>query len=370
MESTGMVVKIKGKSCIVLTPDGEFREVSLPKGEAPKLGREIRLEKRNKLPALRYFMVAASFLICVLAGQFYLGQVPPAAAYLTIDINPSIELAVAADRKIVSTRGLNSDGDRILAEVKVKGRDLRNAVELIVAQAIVDQYLKQNEDNVILATLTVGSDAGPLLDLESIFEAIQNPVDSGGVEAEVVIEPVAPEMRQEAEKSGISTGRYLLLQKSGKKGVPVSVSEISAISLGKLEKDKKVSIIRLLEEDSNEHEGGDALEGKDGEVSKRGIYKEHNSSKKENGSMKENGSKKENGRKQNDETDGNVVFPGSTQQYRRGEGANGPASKPQKNDDKVKVKNEPADRDKSNKQKDSGANESEHGTGKYSREGR
>lgn len=273
METHGLVVKIKGKSCIVLTPEGEYKEVPLPKGGVTRVGQEISLQRKKNLPYLRYFMVAASLLIVVLTGQLYLGQTPPAAAYLTIDINPSVELAVSVDGKVVSTRGLNSDGEKVLAEVKIKGRDLREAVELIIARAVIDQYLKDKEDNVILATLTVEGDAEPVVDLDSVYEAIRNPVESGGVDAEVIIEPVKPEMRQEAAKSGISTGRYLLLQKSDKKGVPVSVSEISTLSLGKLEKEKKVSFIDLMDEgDKDDDSDDDSKERKEGKVVKRGIY--------------------------------------------------------------------------------------------------
>lgn len=269
MESRGMVVKIKGKSCIVLTPEGEYREAPLPKGGAVRVGQEIRLEKRKSLPYLRHFMVAASLLMFILAGQLYLGQMPPAAAYLTIDINPSIELAVSTDKRVVSARGLNSDGEKVLAEVKTKGRDLREAVGLIIAQAVTDQYLRGKDDNVIMATLTVDSDTEPVVALDAVYAAIKNQVDSGGVDAEVIIEPVKPEMRQEAAESGISTGRYLLLQKSSKRGVPVSVSEISAMSLGKLENEKKISFIKLVTEDNDADESKDNKEVME---DKKGIY--------------------------------------------------------------------------------------------------
>lgn len=269
MESHGMVVKIRGKSCIVLTPEGEYREAPLPKGGAVKVGQEIRLEQRKSLPYLRHFMVAASLLIFILAGQLYLGQMPPAAAYLTIDINPSIELAVSTDKRVVSARGLNSDGEKVLTEVKTKGRALPEAVKLIIAQAVFDQYLKNQDDNVIMATLTVDSDAEPVVALDTVYEAIKNQVDSGGVDAEVIIEPVKPEMRQEAAKSGISTGRYLLLQRSSKKGVPVSISEISSMSLGKLEKEKKISFIELVDQNNDVDVFRDK---KDVKVEEKGIY--------------------------------------------------------------------------------------------------
>lgn len=248
----GLVVKMKKKSCIVLTTEGEYLEVPLPKGGVSRVGQEIQLEKKKSVSYLRYLMAAACFLVFIFAGQLYFGQAPRAAAYLTIDINPSIELAVSVDSKVISARGLNSDGEKVLAEVNIKKLNLREAVELIVAQAIADQYLKEKDDNVILATLTVNEGAEPVVSLDSIYDAVINQVESKNVDAEVIIEPVKPELRQEAEKSGISTGRYFLLLKSGEKGVPVSVSEINSMSLGKLEKVKKVTFVELFDQGGEE----------------------------------------------------------------------------------------------------------------------
>lgn len=249
MESRGIVVKIKGKKCIVLTPGGEYREVPLPGEGMAAVGREIALPKVRKLPYAGSFMVAASLLIFVLAGLFYPGRPLQAAAYLTIDINPSIELAVSQDKKVLEARGLNTDGERILTEVAVQKRDLREAVELIVARALEDRYLSPEGDNVILATLTVESGAEPLVELEQVFEAVNRPVESGGVIADVIIEPVTPETRQKALESGVSTGRYVLVEKSDQKGLPVSISEVRGRALGALEKEKKVTLIEIMDDD-------------------------------------------------------------------------------------------------------------------------
>ena len=53
-------------------------------------------------------MAAASFLVIIMTGQLYMASTPRAAAYMTIDINPSIELAVSKDGVVVSGSGLHS----------------------------------------------------------------------------------------------------------------------------------------------------------------------------------------------------------------------------------------------------------------------
>ena len=274
MNERGMVVKIKRKTCIALTAEGEYRETPLPGGAVPRLGQEIQLAPMRRRPYLKQLMAAASLFIILMAGFLYLGETPPAAAYLTIDINPSIELTVSTAGKVISARAIDDEGEKILAEVKVKGRDLREAVGLIVAQAVADSYIQESGDNVIMATLTVASDAEPLVDLNSVYEAIKKPVESSGLVSDVIIEPVAPELRLEAAGSGISTGRYLLLRKSDNKGLQISVSDITSMGLGKLQKEKKLSLVDLVAGDDNDRGDVDNSQGQEAKTTKRGIYVE------------------------------------------------------------------------------------------------
>lgn len=275
VEESGMVVKIERRSCIAVTPAGEFIEVPLPKGGDIRIGQEISLAgRRKRMSYLRYFMVAASFLLIFLTSQFYIGRTSQAVAYLTMDINPSIELAVSDKGKVVSCSALNSDGEKILSQVTVKGYDLEQAVGIIVTQAIIDKYLTADDSNVILTTLTVNEDSDPVVDLEHVYNAIKTSMDSGGVVSEVVIEAVEPEMRQEAVESGISTGRLLLQKKAVEKSLPLSVSEIGTIRFDKIEKEKKVSIVNIFGEGSGDIREYNLDKGEWSGFVKKGLYAE------------------------------------------------------------------------------------------------
>jgi hypothetical protein len=102
-------------------------------------------------------------------------------------------------------------------------------------------------------------------------------MDSGGVSSEVIIETVSPELRKEAKAAGISTGRVLLQKKALENNLLVSDAEIGTMNLNKIEKEKKLSIVGLLGEDSGNNtkvynldkgEGSGAVE--------QGIYAERN----------------------------------------------------------------------------------------------
>jgi hypothetical protein len=282
MEERGIVAKINRKSCIIITPDGEFKKVPLPASGSTAIGQEIVARKKRVVPYLRHFMVAASLLVVfIFAGRFYLGQAPEASAYMTIDINPSIELAVASDGKVVSGSGLNSDGEIIISKIKVKGLALPEAVELIIEQAIAENFLSTEQDNVVLATITFENGESAAIDLESVYGAIKGSMDSGGLDAEVIIKPVQSDVRQEAIKSGISTGRYLLLQKSAEKSIQFSAGEMGTMNLGEMEREKKMSLVHLLNGTDEEDATGIGGE-KENMYGRRGIFVERNKPGSEN----------------------------------------------------------------------------------------
>jgi hypothetical protein len=278
MEERGIVVKITCRSYVAVTPDGDFREVPLPQSGMVRIGQEISLSSRKKsLPYLRYFMAAASFLVIMMTGQLYMASTPQAAAYMTVDINPSIELAVSEKGVVLSGSGLNSDGERILSEVKVKGCNLDQAVGLIVTQAIADNYMTKSDENVILTTLTVAEGSDPLVDLEFVYKAIKTSMDSGGIASEVIIETVNPEMRREAAASGISAGRLLLQKKTDQKSMSVNANEISTMNLDRIERDNKLSITEMLGGGNDDGREYNLDKGEGAGIIKQGIYAERNS---------------------------------------------------------------------------------------------
>lgn len=66
-------------------------------------------------------------------------------AYISLDINPAIELIVDQDNKVVSVRGENEDGQILLyEEVGIEGVDVNLAIERITKLAVELGYLDEN----------------------------------------------------------------------------------------------------------------------------------------------------------------------------------------------------------------------------------
>lgn len=80
----------------------------------------------------------------------------PTEAYVSLDINPAIELIVDKDNKVVSVRGENEDGQVLLyQEAGIEGVELEVAIGKIIDLAVEYGYL--SEDNKVVDTLVSSS---------------------------------------------------------------------------------------------------------------------------------------------------------------------------------------------------------------------
>jgi hypothetical protein len=257
----GVVVEIKPASCIVITPDGGFEEVRRPGGNI-RLGDEIesgaisRLQRFQSL--LKPLVAAAIIFIAVFAGYGYSGRFQPqsvAYAYVSLDINPSIEIGVDRDNRIVTTRGLNRDGEKLLRKLSLKSQDLYRGISVIVGEAINQGYIKADQDNFVLSTLSCGSGEksdGGITDnrlagqREKIEEAIEEPVAAKGMATMVAVEEVKPEFRKKALTEGISPGKMLLRERAGEKKIQVEIDELKVNSINSLEKNKHIRLEQMF----------------------------------------------------------------------------------------------------------------------------
>ena len=107
------------------------------------------------------------------------------AAFITIDINPSIELTVDKNHTVTSVGAANADAEVMLwDETELVGSDLNTALAQITALAVEMGYL--TEDNADIS-VTVTTETGETEDalLASIDEALVENIKESGIEARV-----------------------------------------------------------------------------------------------------------------------------------------------------------------------------------------
>lgn len=113
----------------------------------------------KKLCALALSAVMAGGTMCAFTGCSNSdGGTAEKQAYISLDINPSIELIVDKDSNVVSVRGANEDGQILLyEETGIQGEKLDAAIQKITDLAVQYGYL--DEENKVVDTLVTSGDS-------------------------------------------------------------------------------------------------------------------------------------------------------------------------------------------------------------------
>jgi len=241
----GLVVARQGKEVIVLTPEGEWRTLHLT-GSVPEVGEEVMLPPVKKRPPWQAAMaVAAVILLLFLAPPLARrATVTPAprqpAYYINIDINPSIELAVDERERVLSARGLNDDGEKLLAGVALKDEKAATAIEILTREAVRQGYYLPDSQGAMVITVSPAASGGQEklaagVELgQKLTSQARNILQQARVRAVVEAAAVQPEIRQHAEAAGLSPGKYGILLEALDAGLPVTAADLQRESVARV----------------------------------------------------------------------------------------------------------------------------------------
>jgi hypothetical protein len=244
----GIVMEINESNIIVMTSSGRFDK--LPRANrACEVGEEIlyadAAAPRRKFPplAIASGMVAAVVLCFVLITGLQAttanGEV---VAYVSIDINPSIEIGIDSQEIVRDLRGINADGIELIATLKFKGKNLEEVTSAILDKAEQGALAKGEGDIVISSTIV--QDETTLND-EAIADKLRIQVAKHIESAhptqvknyEVTAFAAPKEIRNEAKVSGVSAGKYAVYLNALNNGTQITIDEIQNKSIHQWAKD-------------------------------------------------------------------------------------------------------------------------------------
>ena len=220
----GIVAKVEGKKCILLTPSGEF--VKTARAPYPvKVGQEVELA-RDSTPWYRVAAVTAAVLLIGLLLPLFplLTASAQPVAYLSVDINPSLELGVNKDGKVVQVKSFNQAGGALTGAAAVTNQGIYQAVQALIGQALKQGFLAQGKPNLIVAVYT--DNAKFQFDKGKIQAAVQQEVVSAGIAAELVVAGASMDMHRQATADQISQGKYLVLNGMKERGKEISLENM------------------------------------------------------------------------------------------------------------------------------------------------
>ncbi len=140
--SEGIYYKIKNKRAMTVGMNVLFTE----EDRVTKVSTQV-----SRAPAFRYASLAASFVLVLMMGLMYYNNNLAVFAVVTMDINPSVEVSLNKNNKVIRVEALNEDGAYLL-DVEVDGWIIDDAIALLLAEAKKDGFVEDDQDAFVVIT--------------------------------------------------------------------------------------------------------------------------------------------------------------------------------------------------------------------------
>lgn len=160
----GIILEQHRKYTILLTKDGSF-EKGIVIQETADVGEEVFFKpykesflfmKKDRNLSFKILSVACIFMLCFIT--FYFSSSEHTYAYVTVDINPSIELEIDEDYIVQSIRPVNKDAALVTDELNhVKNKTLEVVIQMIIHKS--EEMSLVNDDKNILVGISFNDEA-------------------------------------------------------------------------------------------------------------------------------------------------------------------------------------------------------------------
>ncbi len=205
-----VVMEIRDGYAAVLVKGGSIERI---RDNGYKPGQEIEMPRKiiKFSGAFRIMTAAAAFLLLFFGAGITYRRNLKESAYVTVDVNPSLEYAINKKCRVLHVTALNDDAKAIaknLQDSGIKGEDLGAALESTKAELYKAGFLGEEKDNVMLVSV-VSDDVLVRKDLKQAAETVASEED-----IEVFVVESTMSERKEAKEQGVSTGRYEVSKKA------------------------------------------------------------------------------------------------------------------------------------------------------------
>jgi hypothetical protein len=246
----GIVMEMDASEIIVMTSEGKFAKIPLEQRNC-QIGEEITFNpvKPKYKPWFMFgsiVAVAAAVLLLlfnVMSG-FNLTANKQIVAYVSIDINPSVEMGIDENNIVLEIRGLNEDGVQLIKNLKFANQTVDSMTEALLQEA-EKNYLSKGEADIIISS-TLGENASTKTKVddvklsselkEVVIQHIEksHPEQKGNYQVTAFAAP--KEVRKVANSKGLSTGKYSIYLNAKNNGQKTTIEDLKKESVHSIAK--------------------------------------------------------------------------------------------------------------------------------------
>ncbi|MGG1574145.1 anti-sigma factor domain-containing protein [Fictibacillus sp. NRS-1165] len=248
----GVLMEVKKGKAVLLTKDGCFITVRVPRGEHPVVGMEYSISRFTKSRVRRLLFPSLSLTIGALliyvlfSGVYPLGRNDnTVAAYVSFDVNPSLETGVNHDLQVIKVKAYNAEGKKILQSLNHKKNVSLSQFASSLLNAYESKgYLTENPDVMIGTTIVDAENDKLSSSLDEAVSSIKRNAAVFNTKAAIMVKSINTEKRKVAQKNGVSSGKYMMYLDAKRKDKNISLHQVKNMSYTelkeKIEPDRKL----------------------------------------------------------------------------------------------------------------------------------
>ena len=195
-----------------------FNDIQADENLKQKTFDKIVSTKKKRTTPLIY---KSASLVAVLAFMILGGIYVTPTSYISIDINPSIELAVNRFNRVIDVTASNQDADEIVDSVDLKNEIYTDALEMLEHS----EAFKTNIGAYTEITVLANNDKNADIMIANINAC------SMGMGGNVKCFSVNSEIKEEAEKLDISFGKYRAFLELQALNPTITIDEVKGLSM-------------------------------------------------------------------------------------------------------------------------------------------
>ena len=191
--------------------------------------------KKKSGRLLSRVIAAAAALVLIVTGTYLYGADHRIASTVALDVNPSIELGVNKKEQVVSVSPKNEDGVKVIGDMKLKGSDLRVAVNAIIGSMLRAGYISEMANSILISVDS--GDPVKSAEMQSRLSAeVKGLLDTGSFRGAVLSQTISddPDTRRLAEQYGITEGKAQLIRQITQNNAAHTFEELAGLSVNEL----------------------------------------------------------------------------------------------------------------------------------------
>ena len=192
---------------------------------------EKKIHKKNLIISLSACLAVC---VCLFIGLGYFNNNVKVASIIGIDVNPSVELKVNKNEKVLDVIANNDDAKVILEGMDLKGSGINVAVNALIGSMVKNGYIDELANSILISVDNPDSQESEKLRKKIVDEL--NAFISNGNNISVVSQSITAEDKNTslAKKYGISVGKLELIEKLIEKNNLYTYETLKDLSINEL----------------------------------------------------------------------------------------------------------------------------------------